>query len=119
MTAKLSLGDSKTRVTRQLHGTVSGCDVHCFTLRNAAGWEVELSEYGATLLRVDVPDYNGGLANVCFGYPNLTDYQSDSLYAGRVIGRLANRIQNGAFKCRSIIRASGYLLNLYAALNGV
>ncbi len=81
-----------------------GAPVHKFTLRNAAGVEVVLSTYGATLLSVKVPR-GGGAGGGAASAEEVTLCHEDSLeklranggYFGATVGRVANRIAKGSF----------------------
>lgn len=86
-----------TTISDQLWGTHAGKDVRLFSLRNSSGAAVELSNYGATLVSIYVPDRNGELGNVVLGYPDLEGYLEDNAYLGSTIGRFANRISGAAF----------------------
>ena len=56
-----------------------------------------VTEYGATLTELWVPDRNGKLANVVLGYERLDDYIRSNFFLGATVGRVANRIANGTF----------------------
>jgi aldose 1-epimerase len=60
------------------------------------GLEVEVIEYGAIVrtLRARTP---GGLVDAVLGLPDLSAYEADPGYQGRVVGRCANRIAGAAF----------------------
>lgn len=66
-----------------------------YTMRNAAGAEVHLSNYGATILAAIVPDRNGRLEDVVLGYGAPEGYFGDSPAMGKSVGRFANRIADG------------------------
>ena len=66
-----------------------------YTLVNATGAAVRLSEIGAVIVALTAPDCHGRLADVVLGYKNLTDYFYDGPCAGKVPGRYANRICKG------------------------
>ncbi|KAL2812414.1 galactose mutarotase-like domain-containing protein [Aspergillus granulosus] len=57
--------------------------------------------YGARLISLLVPDRESTLQDVVVGYDDPTQYLNDTqtshTYFGAVIGRIANRIENGAF----------------------
>lgn len=85
-------------------GRANGRAVDLYTLRNAAGMEVRVMTYGATVIQLLVPDRRGRPANVVLGLPTLADYVANNSpfpaggpYFGSVIGRYANRIANGSF----------------------
>ena len=72
--------------------------VSLYTLENANGMRVKISDFGALLVAIEVPDKNGQLADVALGYNTLAEYQQDtSTYFGAVVGRVANRIAHGKF----------------------
>lgn len=81
----------------ELWGVVEGKNVYLFTLKNKGGCKIQLTNYGATLVSVAVPDKKGNLENVILNYTNLTHYINDEWYVGATIGRFANRIADGSF----------------------
>jgi aldose 1-epimerase len=84
-------------ITSKAWGTAHQQDVFLFKLENSAGAFVELTNYGATLVSVNVPDKNGRLGNVIIGFPTLAGYLDDACYIGSTIGRYANRVSNAQF----------------------
>ncbi|HKG05333.1 MAG TPA: aldose epimerase family protein [Pedobacter sp.] len=72
--------------------------VRLFKMENSSGAYIELSNYGATLVSVYVPDEHGRLDNVVLGYPTLQGYLKDTAYMGATIGRFANRIAFATFE---------------------
>ena len=68
-----------------------------YTLKNDAGMEVELSEYGASIVAIRVPDRSGQIADVVLGYDSLEGYRSRKYFLGATVGRCANRIAGGRF----------------------
>jgi len=79
-------------------GTHDGKPVFCFKLANAAGAYAEVTNYGATLVSVFVPDRVGKLENVILGFSSLDDYVNDTCYIGSTVGRVANRIGKASFQ---------------------
>ncbi|MFN4313477.1 MAG: aldose epimerase family protein [Chitinophagaceae bacterium] len=80
----------------------NGKDVFLYTLRNSAGTEVEISNYGAIIraLRVKLPEREPN--DVVLGLDRMEDYLSPAYlnvypYLGAVIGRYGNRIGKGRF----------------------
>lgn len=67
------------------------------TLTNASGAKVTLSNLGAGIVSVVVPDREGTMADVALGYDNPEDYLNDGPCAGKIPGRYANRIAKGRF----------------------
>ncbi|MDR0248367.1 MAG: galactose mutarotase [Oscillospiraceae bacterium] len=74
-----------------------GREVSLYTLRNASGASVSLTDYGAALVEINVPDKDGRVGNVCLGYDTLEEYLQSDGYLGAVCGRVANRIDGGGF----------------------
>ncbi|MQA18498.1 aldose epimerase family protein [Rugamonas rivuli] len=68
-----------------------------FTLRNADGMRVTISERGAALVSWWTPDRYGRYADVVLGYADPADYRDNQVYLGAVVGRWANRIARGRF----------------------
>jgi len=85
-------------IAREWFGvTPDGQRVRVFTLTNANGIEVRLTEYGGIILSIKVPDRRGVPANVVHGFPTLDGYVNDTDYVGALVGRYANRIAGGQF----------------------
>ncbi len=87
-----------TNITWQEWGDHDGEPVCLFKMENAHGAYVELSNYGATLVSVVVPDGQGTYGNVVLGFPSLQAYLDDNCYIGSTIGRYANRIRGASFE---------------------
>lgn len=71
--------------------------VALITLENSSGNTVKLTNYGAIIVSVEVPDRDGNLENVNLGFPSLAGYQERHPYFGATVGRFCNRIANGQF----------------------
>lgn len=79
-------------------GQVDGKKVELFTLRNAKGMTVQITNYGGRVVDLWVPDKNGNFSDVVLGYPTLNGYlNSHEIYFGTLIGRYGNRIGKGQF----------------------
>jgi len=68
-----------------------------FTLVNQQGLKAKITNYGAKLVSLEVPDKNGQLADVILGYETLDQYIKGDQYFGATVGRYANRIAKGKF----------------------
>ena len=88
---------AKEMVTTENFGSFDGKEVSLFTLTNAKGDVVKLTNYGAAIVEVNVPDRNGDKANITFGYETLDGYLAGDAYFGKVVGQYANRIAKGKF----------------------
>lgn len=58
---------------------------------------VKITNYGATVLSVIVPDKHGKLDDIVLGFPSIDGYKNDSTYFGALVGRVANRIGGAQF----------------------
>ena len=77
---------------------INGKRTHLYTLSNSKGMEVCLTNFGARLVSIMVPDRRGALRDVVLGYDNIAqyaDYQHFGSDFGAAIGRYANRINQG------------------------
>jgi aldose 1-epimerase len=74
-----------------------GREVRIFTLTNAHGLTARVTEYGAILVSLTVPDRNGHLADVTLGYDTLAGWLTSTNYFGASVGRFGNRIAHGKF----------------------
>ena len=68
-----------------------------YTIRNASGMEVSITNYGGRIVSLLVPDRDGNLRDVVLGFDNLEDYypENNETDFGATIGRYANRIKDG------------------------
>ncbi len=78
--------------------TPDGQKTMLYTLTNQAGNVVQLTNYGAIITKVEVPDRNGQRANVMLSFPKLEGYLERHPYFGATVGRYANRIAGGKFQ---------------------
>ena len=77
--------------------TPAGETVQRFTLVNDNGLRAELSDFGALLLSLCVPDRAGRLGDITLGYDTLAGWMGDRAYMGATVGRYGNRIARGRF----------------------
>lgn len=80
---------------RRQHGLIDGQPVQLHTLTNARGMEISVSEFGATLTSIRVPDVHGRLGEVTLGLRSLEDYVAGNPFLGSTVGRYANRLAGG------------------------
>jgi len=69
-----------------------------FTLRNANGMLVTITNYGAKIVSVYAPDKNGDFADVVLGFNSIADYRKYGASHGAVVGPYANRIGGARFE---------------------
>lgn len=77
--------------------TPAGAPVSLFTLTNAQGVTVNISDFGGIVSAIEVPDRDGKFANICLGFDTFDPYLEQSPYFGALIGRYGNRIAGAAF----------------------
>ena len=85
-------------MTHSFGMTSKGEETRLFTIQNDKGMEIKVSDYGATLVQVRVPDKEGRLLDVVLGYDDVQGYEAGNAFFGATIGRVANRIGNGEFR---------------------
>ena len=69
----------------------------------ANGFSIGITNYGATLTSIKMPDRNGHSAEIIAGFPDLEDYVSPNPYFGATVGRFANRIAGAKFTIDEIV----------------
>ena len=78
--------------------TKNGESVTKYCISSESGISFSVIDYGCTVTELTVPDRNGVLVDVCLGYDTLAEYEENDGFLGAIVGRCANRIQNGAFE---------------------
>ena len=79
--------------------TPDGQEVFLYTLKNASGMVVTISNYGGTVTSIRTKDRSGKFADVVLGFDNVEGYtqKANTAYFGALIGRYGNRIAKGTF----------------------
>jgi aldose 1-epimerase len=85
-------------VSKKPFGTMpDGTEISLYELTNENGMRVTITDYGATLVDIVVPDRDGNMADVNLGFDTLEPYFTKSPYFGCTVGRFGNRIANASF----------------------
>jgi aldose 1-epimerase len=86
-------------ISEELFRTVhNGKSVGLYILKNRNGLIARITNYGAIIVSICVPDRNGNLTDIVQGYDTIAEYiNENSPYMGAVCGRCANRIARGKF----------------------
>ncbi|MEE1085883.1 MAG: aldose epimerase family protein [Schaedlerella sp.] len=101
--------------------TKDGQEMHIYVMENEAGMAAAVSEYGATLVYLLVPDKDGYRRDVVLGYNDVTGYENGTVYFGATIGRNANRIGGASVEISGKayeLEANQYGNNLHSGSDG-
>ena len=89
--------------TRDFGSNSKGQKATLYTFENANGMVMEVTDFGAALYSLWVPDKEGNLRDVVLGYDTPVEYESPSrTFFGVTVGRNANRIAGGEFVINGI-----------------
>ena len=85
-------------VEKQFFGkTKDGKDASIYTVMNANGTIMKVTDFGAILVSLLVADKNGERKDVVLGYDKIENYFVNDPHFGSTIGRNGNRIDQAAF----------------------
>ncbi len=88
----------KANVTTSSFGKLpDGTAVDLFTLTNAKGTKLRVTNYGGIITSLEVADRKGQLGDVVLGHETLEGYVKAHPYFGAIVGRYGNRIAKGRF----------------------
>ncbi len=76
---------------------IDGKKTSLYILENANGIKVYITNYGARVVSLLTPDKEGECADIVLGFDNIDSYLKDKMYLGCIVGRYANRINDGKF----------------------
>lgn len=89
---------AKLNVSQSFFGQIStGATADLFTLTNAQGMVVKITNFGGIITEIHTPDKHGQLTDVNLGFDHVEPYCKDAPYFGALIGRFGNRIAHGKF----------------------
>jgi aldose 1-epimerase len=83
-------------LSKTLWGNYEGQDIYLYHLQNEH-ITISISNFGAIINRMEVPDRMGRPGNIVLGYNTLQEYIEDEFYTGCVVGRFAGRIADAGF----------------------
>jgi len=74
-------------------------EIKLYTLTNKSGATVKVTNFGAIITSIVVPDRDGKMGDIALGYNRAEDYINavDKPYFGAIVGRYGNRIAKGQF----------------------
>jgi aldose 1-epimerase len=88
---------NKEMVKKEIFGTHKGKEVFLLSLTNKAGNVLRVTNYGAKITWIEVPDKTGKKENVTFGFDTFDEMINGDMSFGSIVGRYANRIAKGKF----------------------
>lgn len=94
---------NKEMVKKEVFGSHNGKEVYLLTLTNKAGNVLKLTNFGAKINWIEVPDKNGKKDNITFGYDTFDETLKGDMSFGSVVGRYANRIAKGQFTIDGVV----------------
>ena len=71
-----------------------GRKVQLFTLTGANGLQARITNYGARIVNLFVPNKKGAKTDIELGYDDVASYQKGGVF-GAIIGRYAGRVSHG------------------------
>ena len=82
---------------KDFESTYNGMPTALYTMTNANGMEVCVTNFGGRIVSIMVPDKNGNMQDVVLGFDKVSDYfpENNQSDFGAAIGRYANRINQG------------------------
>jgi aldose 1-epimerase len=100
------MSTSTGEITKAAFGAAEdGAPVDIYTLQNANGVRVRVTNYGGTITSWLAPDRRGEFGDVVLGCDTLDGYRGATAYFGCIVGRYANRIAKGRFTLNGVTRA--------------
>lgn len=91
------MGQATMSIESRPFGSLDDTEVTLYTMKNANGVSMEVTDYGATIVSFTLPT-EGGPRDVVLGLDSIPDYQDRSQYFGCMAGRVGNRIAKGRFE---------------------
>lgn len=82
--------------------TKTGETISLYTFENAKQMKMVVTDFGAVLTQLWVPDKEGNLQDVVLGFDTLAEYEVNPNYFGATIGRSGNRIANAKFEINGV-----------------
>lgn len=73
-----------------------------YTLRNKNGLLAQITNYGAKIVSLNVPNKDGVIKDIVLGFNTLDEWMEKETYFNAIIGRYANRIKDGRFSLDGI-----------------
>lgn len=79
-------------VEKKMFGkALNGQEICKYTISNTNGMTVDVTDIGASLVSICVPDQNGKVEDVILGFDKGEDYYNNDSFFGVIVGPIANR----------------------------
>lgn len=99
----LTACSGKLQVETSSFGSLgTGEEVTYFHITNTKGAYMDLTDYGARIVKIAVPDRQGFVDDVVVGFGDLESFEKGDRFLGPVIGRYGNRINHASFCIDSV-----------------
>jgi aldose 1-epimerase len=96
--------------------SINGQQVGLYFIQNNKGLKAAITNYGARVVGMLVPDKNNAIKDVVIGFDKLIDFiQSEEPFFGAVVGRFGNRIAKGRFTLNGLT----YQLDINNGINSL
>src|SRR4030042_3171467 len=93
-----STNQKNQMIEKTLFGKLSdGREVFTYLLKNDAGSQVKIINYGAIVTNLFIKNRSGNFVDVVLGYDSIEGYEKDRSFIGTTVGRYGNRIAEGKF----------------------
>jgi aldose 1-epimerase len=90
-------------ITSEHFGSLPGKgEALLFTLENENGIKANITNYGGTILSLEVPDKNGDKADILLGLQTWEDWIENPYYFNCLVGRTCNRIGGAKFSIDNV-----------------
>lgn len=86
------------KISKEFFGNCQDRAIDLYTVANGAGTTVSITNYGAIITSLTVPDRWGKPEDIVLGFATLDEYIENPNYIGSLVGRYANRIKGGIFQ---------------------
>ncbi len=93
----IACNSNNLKIEESNFGNTPEGEAKLFTISNANGMSLSVTNYGGIVTSLLVPDKNGKLDDLVQGFDKIEDYIEDGSYQGALIGRYANRIGEAKF----------------------
>lgn len=90
-------------VTQEVYGkSRDGRDIILYTITNSKGMKARVTNLGAILVSLWVPDASGKAEDIVLGFDTAEEYYDNSCFFGATIGPSANRIGDASYEIDGI-----------------